>query len=343
MDGREALDDFLEAVPDGVIVCGEDGRIVFANRQAEILSRYTREELISRSIEDLVPARLRANHLRNRAGYLGDPVTRPMGTQLDIRLLRKDGTEFPADIALGPIKSEAGFLVVATIRDVSERRRIDAELRKARELQQLVRERQRIGRELHDGSIQMLFALGMKLQALSMQMTDRPLAAQLDETVTDIDEIIRDLRNYIFELRPALLSSRTLAESLRELAADLERETGIATAVDAGSGVEGAGLSGRSGDLVQLAREALSNVGRHAQAQTCRVSLRREDDLLRLEIHDDGRGFDPGRVAGTGWGLSNMKERASALGGTIEIDTAPGRGTTLRVTVPCDESAAGPG
>jgi signal transduction histidine kinase len=233
-------------------------------------------------------------------------------------------------------------MVVATIRDVTERRRLDAELRKARELQQLVQERQRIGRELHDGSIQMLFALGMRLQALGIQMSDRQLAEQLDEAVTDIDEIIRDLRNYIFELRPGLLASSTLDQALKDLAVQLERETGVITTVDADTGIDRTGLSGRAGDVVQLAREALSNVGRHAQAQSCRVSMHQRDDILRLEIQDDGRGFDPARVSGTGWGLRNLRERLSALGGTVEIDSAPGQGTTVKVRIPCEASGGRP-
>jgi signal transduction histidine kinase len=95
-----------------------------------------------------------------------------------------------------------------------------------------------------------------------------------------------------------------------------------------------ADLGGRAADVIQLAREALSNVSRHAQAVTCRVSLYRDEHGGVLEIDDDGRGFDPARPPGTGQGLRNLRERAEGLGGRAEIDSTPGQGTRVRVTIP---------
>jgi signal transduction histidine kinase len=95
-----------------------------------------------------------------------------------------------------------------------------------------------------------------------------------------------------------------------------------------------ADLGGRAADVIQLAREALSNVSRHAKAVTCRVSLYRDEGGGILEIDDDGRGFDPARLPGTGQGLRNLRERAEGLGGRAEIDSTPGEGTRVRVTIP---------
>ena len=88
-------------------------------------------------------------------------------------------------------------------------------------------------------------------------------------------------------------------------------------------------LAGRAADLVQFTREALSNVGRHAAAKTCRLSLRPEGDSAALEIADDGRGFVPEEARGEGWGLRNLEERAAAVGGTLTVASAPGQGTTV--------------
>ena len=93
-------------------------------------------------------------------------------------------------------------------------------------------------------------------------------------------------------------------------------------------------LTGRAADVVQLASEALSNVSRHAKAVTCRVSLYTDEHGGVLEIDDDGRGFDPAAATGTGQGLRNLQERATALGGHTEIDSTPGEGTRVRVTIP---------
>jgi signal transduction histidine kinase len=93
-------------------------------------------------------------------------------------------------------------------------------------------------------------------------------------------------------------------------------------------------LTGRAGEVVQLAREALSNVSRHAEAATCRVSLYLEGDGGVLEVDDDGRGFDPTRVTGAGQGLRNLRERAEGLGGRAEIHSNPGQGTRVKITIP---------
>jgi signal transduction histidine kinase len=93
-------------------------------------------------------------------------------------------------------------------------------------------------------------------------------------------------------------------------------------------------LASQAGDVVQLAREALSNVSRHAEAATCRVSLYRAEAGGVLEVDDDGRGFDPGAATGAGQGLRNLRERAERLGGQAKIHSIPGEGTRVRITIP---------
>ena len=195
----------------------------------------------------------------------------------------------------------------ARVRDESEH--------KSRELQrlQVVEERERIGKELHDGVIQSLFAVGMSLQGLAAASSDPEMARRLEGAVEDVDHAIRDLRNYIFGLRPGILADRQLDEALKEMASEFGSRTGVVTVVDV-DGAAAAELASRAGDVVQLAREALSNVGRHGAATTCRVSLRRGDAGLFLEIDDDGRGFDADMTS-WGMGLQNLRERVEPLGG----------------------------
>src|SRR5579884_2185495 len=121
-------------MPDGIFVSDRDGRIAFLNQQAEAMCGYVRQELIGRPIEALVPAAARLEHIEHRRRYYeSGPAPRPMGTHLDIHVRRKDGTEFPADISLGPVRLGHRLLVVAAVRDVSERRRTQARLRQAEE------------------------------------------------------------------------------------------------------------------------------------------------------------------------------------------------------------------
>src|SRR5438309_650250 len=117
----ETFEQFLEAVPDGIVIAGADGRIVFANRQTVSMSGYSRDELLGMLVEELVPEALRPLHTQHRSAYQDTPAVRPMGTHLDIRVRRKDGGEFPADIALSPVTVDGPRLFVASVRDISER------------------------------------------------------------------------------------------------------------------------------------------------------------------------------------------------------------------------------
>jgi signal transduction histidine kinase len=198
-------------------------------------------------------------------------------------------------------------------------------------------DRERIARELHDGVIQSLFAVGMGLQGSAMLTRDADLAQRIEGAVGELDRVIRDLRNYIFGLRPGILADRQLDQALRELAADLEAKSGVTTIVDIDADVA-AELASRASDVIQFVREALSNVGRHAQASTCRVTVRRVPggDVVSeafIEVDDDGRGFDVRRPA-HGNGLPNLEQRAAAIGGSVSLESTPGEGTVVRLTLP---------
>jgi signal transduction histidine kinase len=182
--------------------------------------------------------------------------------------------------------------------------------------------------------IQSLFAVGMGLQGTAALAKDEDLAERIEDAVTEIDRSIRDLRNYIFGLRPGILADRALDHALRQLGAEFGAQTGVVTVVDIDEALA-AELGSRDGDLVQLTREALSNVGRHAQAATCRVSLRRgaSPGMAVLEIDDDGLGFAVDAVA-SGMGLRNLGERVAALEGQLSIESSPTDGTTVRAAIP---------
>jgi signal transduction histidine kinase len=208
-----------------------------------------------------------------------------------------------------------------------------------RELRRLavMEERERIARELHDGAIQALFAVGMGLQATASRTTEQEVTTRLQTAVGELDRVIGDLRNYIFGLRPGVLAGAHVEEALRRLASEA---AGVTTVVEVDEQAAVA-LGPYSNDLIQLAREALSNVARHAQARTCRMSLywrppETPDAPNRtavLVIDDDGRGFDPAITVG-GHGLDNMRARANALGGMLEIKSSSGEGTTVTVMIP---------
>ena len=271
------------------------------------------------------------NHPPMRS-FLGAPVKALGQVFGNIYLTEKQGAaEFSED-------DEAAVLVLATQAGVAvENARLYEETQvaqaKLRRLE-VFDDRERIARELHDGVIQSLFAVGMGLQGTAALAADEAITGRIEEAVEEIDRAIRDLRNYIFGLRPGILADRHLDQALTVLAEEFQARSDVVTVVvvDPRAAAE---MASKAADVVQLTREALSNVDKHAHATTCRVTLRVAGDRggVELEIDDDGSGFDQDAPR-TGMGLSNLEQRLQRLGGTLTIQSAAGEGTTVRAFVP---------
>jgi PAS domain S-box-containing protein len=141
---QRKYDRLLQSTPDAMLFVGRNARIVLANQQVEKLFGYSNEELVGKDLHVLIPERFRGRHRNNVASYFSDPRTRPMGTRLQIYGLRKDGAEFPADISLSPLEAEGGLLVIAAIRDITDRKRAEREAAEGQKLR-LAQEVARIG------------------------------------------------------------------------------------------------------------------------------------------------------------------------------------------------------
>jgi signal transduction histidine kinase len=199
----------------------------------------------------------------------------------------------------------------------------------------LLQERERIGRDLHDGIIQALYAVGLSLEDVpEMMALDRPQGeARIDRAIDDIHRSIRDIRGFIFGLRSDEVGGVDVGAGLERLAAELTRGTTMAIDVDIHD--EPVMDPTDAGHLLQIAREALSNAARYSEATTVRVSLAVAGDVLELRIADDGQGFDPAAAVRPGHqGIGNMHARALSLGATLDVTSEPGSGATVCLRVP---------
>ena len=194
-------------------------------------------------------------------------------------------------------------------------------------------ERDRMARDLHDGVIQRLFAIGLSLQGLTASQTGRAVAGSIAAVVEDIDVTIRQVRATIFELGSAG-RGRGIRSSVRALVDELEPVLGFEVPVEVTGPVDAAVSDEVADQLLATLREALTNVGRHARATGAVVTLALVGHDCRLEVRDDGRGFVDRPGPGGGLGLPNMRSRAEALGGGFEVLHPDTGGTTVVWQVP---------
>lgn len=206
-----------------------------------------------------------------------------------------------------------------------------AEARRELEREVLAKDRNRIARELHDGVIQSMYGIGLVIEGIRSEVARPSVQDQLSGLTETINMLIDDLRAYINDLTPTRLAKRGLGSEIFSLAKEFQASTGVVATVRLHEHIDEIGADlGR--DLVQIAREALANVAKHASASRVVINLRLTAQSIRLEVADDGTGMDPSPARGRG--LPNMLKRVQAWGGKIEIGPAHGTGTAIRVWIP---------
>jgi len=261
--------------------------------------------------------------------FLGVPVTvkgRPVG---DLYLTNKrDAAEFGEDdqLLVERFALHAGLAIE------------NARLNERVQALAVVEERERIGRDLHDGIIQRIYAVTLGLDDVPELVEADPgaAAARVDRSIDALHATIAEIRTFIYGLRPALQAPGGMADALETLAEETRLHTPLRVEVRA---TAAPGLSADvSAELLSVAREALSNVARHAGAASVTISLAAAAGELRLEIADDGTGFDPAVTVADGHhGMANMRRRAAALGGRLEVASGKGGGTRIILSLPLSE------
>jgi PAS domain S-box-containing protein len=339
------FEQLLEAAPDAIVGVDEGGRIMLVNQQVERVFGYGREELLGERVEVLVPERFRRAHVMHRGGYFVHPGTRAMGAELALFGLRKDGSEFPAEISLSSIESGSGTLAITSIRDVTERlvaesvtneevhrREIVAAMLQAEEA-----ERGRIATSLHDDTIQVMTASLIAIdRVLKRPCADEGLTVALRNARETIGQATERTRRLTFELRPAVLHEQGMAPAITAMVSQAAAELGAVATVN----VPRRRFDWPVEELVyRTVAEAIANVRKHSAASHVMVTVGQRRDALTVMVADDGRGFAieetaqrPDRILHIG--LDTMIERVRMAGGVLDIDSAPGNGTRISFDVP---------
>jgi len=323
----------VEGTSDAVLVIDQDQRIVYANAGASAMFGYQLDELTGRSLTILIPERhvpRHADHVRS-FGRSGE-TSRRMGERRDVVGQRRTGEEFPAEAGITRIASEGAVRYGVILRDVSERRQREDELRLKSNQLAILSERTRLARELHDAVTQSLFSASIMAELLPQVWDKDPAAGrrQLEDVRRLSRSALAEMRSLLVELRPSALTESKLSELLKQLANASSSRLGIQIEVVAEEQTR------LPADVqvafYRIAQEALHNVSKHSRATEASIQLSTRPDGAMMLVHDNGAGFDPGAAAGTSFGLRIMRERSAEIGASLEIDSQVNLGTDVLLT-----------
>jgi signal transduction histidine kinase len=194
-------------------------------------------------------------------------------------------------------------------------------------------DRERIARDLHDTVVQRLFATGLSLQSIVPIVENSELRARIEEAVADLDDVIRQVRTTIFALEPPPAAKKAVRARVLDVCAEAARTLGFEPEVRFAGAVDRNVSEPLATELLSVLREALSNVARHAEADHVEVNVS-VDQMLELEVIDDGVGIANRGGRQGGRGLGNMTVRAERLGGSFDVSTHPNGGTIVSWSVP---------
>jgi PAS domain S-box-containing protein len=322
----------VENSPDVVFSTDAEGRFTFMSDAIERMSGWPPEEMIGEHFSKIVGSQSDESASR-WAALVREPSIEQIATQ---ELRRPDGGTVPVEIsAIGMVDEDGRFAGIhGSARDISERARLERELRRQAGELAAGEERAHLARELHDSVTQALFSMTLVARSIEM-LLDRDVAAaraQLSQLRDLQREALAEMRALIFELRPGNLEQDGLTRALRTHTQALQGRIGLPVVVES-TLAERLPLAIEE-VLYRVAQEALHNVVKHAGARQVRVEVERTGQGVRLRIEDDGKGFDPEAVADGHLGLAGMRARADKIGGRFSCRSEPGMGTTIEITVP---------
>lgn len=323
----------LATIPTGILMLDPKGHILLANAQAERMFGYAPGALLMKPVQALLPPRTHVTYSSQWPHYMTWLKTAGASDVEPLTGLRIDGAEFPIEIELSRLVLPDGPVILVALADRTERRKAEEATRAQQVLERVFREREALTRNLHDGVLQSMYAVRLGLEHCHGLLNAQPDRAQraLTQHVDDLALLISELRGFMEHSDPDWAKASTLAAGLTSLVRQYQQVTAMHWQLHCPETT--ASHTSLSADdrrhLLYIAREALSNVVRHAGATACRIELETTADGLRLTIEDNGCGFDRTGHKPSGRGLGNMDARVRQLGGTLTLHSAPAVGTHI--------------
>ena len=356
---REALQDvearmagIIESAMDAIVTIDESQRIVQFNAAAEAMFHCPRDMALGTSIDWFIPHRYRGNHAAHvaRFGESGG-VSRRMGAERIIMGVRRTGEEFPIDASISQTSEHGTRYYTVILRDVTERFKVENELRRSKaELSEYAsaahtvreQEKSRIARELHDELGQALTALKMDVGWLRGHMPSELglVREKLDRMELLLNNTVTATRRISTELRPLILDDLGVIAATEWLVDNFRGRTGLECTFEV-SDHELSWQDPLATAIFRIVQESLTNIARHAKASSARIEITQNEVAVLLIITDDGVGFVPDESRKpNSFGLLGLRERAHLLGGDALIDSKPGKGTRIEVSLPLSSQGA---
>jgi PAS domain S-box-containing protein len=334
-----------ETASDGIITIDEASRIVYVNEAVEKIFGYSAAELLGEPLMILMPENLRPSHEAGLRRYLATNEKNLVWAAIELPGQHKSGAAIPLELSFGEFEKDGRRFFTGIARDISERKKTEAALRKSREerFAELERVRKRIATDLHDDIGSSLTQISLLSEVVNRQIgADETLIIKPLSMIAETSrELVDAMSDIVWAINPRKDNLSDLTGRMHRFAADVLTAANINLKWHAPDSDKSIAIGANvRREIFLIFKESVNNIVKHSEGAEVEAEIRLDEKSLELHLRDDGKGFD---VSGEsdGHGLSSMRARANALGGDFQIVSQTGKGTSITLKVPLEQNSHG--